>query len=508
MTLLFRTALLASLLAAMVAPGSSFAGKADDTLVYVSDEYINNISPYHNNTDEGAVFSQLIWDGLLSRSAIDGSVQPLLAASWKWAGVDAIDFRLRKDVKFHNGDPFTAEDVVFTVNYVLSDKARVTTPEFVNWIAGAEASDPYTVRIRLKKPFPAALDYLAMALPIFPKAYFEKAGGLEGFIKAPVGTGPYKVVSLDPRKGVNMVRNDDYFRNIPKSAASISNLQYRIIPEPQSRIDAIKSGDANWIWRIPADQAESLSQDSSLEVAWEDSTIFSLLQMNAKGGSPLSAPFKDSRVRRAVSMAIDRETLQSVFAPMGQVINSFCRPGQNSCDQNAATIYPFDLVAARKLLAEAGYPDGFDTELFVYQNFEYTQAVIEDLKKVGIRAKLRTVSYSDLISQMEAGRTPLVLRNWASRQIYDASAVTGVFFKGGQNDLARDKEIMTLLAEGDSTIDALGRGAYYSKALARISSDAYVLPLFTNPSSYVTTKDLNFFPQPDGLPRFYQSTWR
>ncbi|AAZ36547.1 ABC transporter substrate-binding protein, partial [Pseudomonas savastanoi] len=184
---------------------SALAGKADDTLVYASDSEPENISPYHNDLREGVILGRLIWDNLVYRNPDNGEYQPMLATSWKQVDDTTIDFQLREGVKFHNGDPFTADDVVFTLNYVVSPESKVVTVQNVDWIKSAEKLGDYSVRLHLKKPFPPALEYLSNNVPMFPKKYFEEVG-MAGFSRKPIGTGPYKVTAIATGEGVKMNR--------------------------------------------------------------------------------------------------------------------------------------------------------------------------------------------------------------------------------------------------------------------------------------------------------------
>jgi peptide/nickel transport system substrate-binding protein len=121
---MFKSTLLGTVFALCLVPGAAFAGTANATLVYASDSDLENVSPYHNNMREGVILMHHVWDGLVLRDNATGKYVPLLATAWKWVDPTTLEFSLRTDVKFHNGDALTADDVAFTVNYVLSPKAR------------------------------------------------------------------------------------------------------------------------------------------------------------------------------------------------------------------------------------------------------------------------------------------------------------------------------------------------------------------------------------------------
>lgn len=505
---MLRTALLGSVLALCLAPGAALAGKAADTLVYASDSDLENVSPYHNNMREGVILMHHVWDGLVLRDVKTGKYVPLLAKSWTWIDPTTLELALRTDVKFHNGDPLTADDVVFTVNYVLTPEAKVVAKQNVMWMAGAEKVDAHTVRIKLKEPFPAAMEYLAAAVPIYPKAYFEKVE-IEGFAKAPVGTGPYKIVSATSGQGVKMVRNPDYMKDGPKGQPKIGKLDFRVIPDGESRVAELMTGGVDWIWRVPSDQADSLRSVPEISVLSSETMRVAFLIFEMQSDDPAMKPFKDERVRKAVSMAIDRQAMVDNLVRGGsRVMNAACFVEQTACVQDTVVKYAYDPAKAKALLKEAGYPDGFDTEMYAYRERDYAEAMIGYLQAVGIKAKLNFLKYPAMRGELHAGKSPITMNTWGSYSVNDASAFTGNYFKGSGDDRSRDPEVAAWLKEADSIVDESKRLELYGKALKRISEKAYVLPLFSYSANYAFTKDLAFTAQPDELPRFYAASWK
>ena len=181
--------------------GEAMAGKADDTLNWATDREIAVIDPYYNNTRELVVQGHLGWDGLLYRDLDTGEFKPLLASNYEWKGNLAIEFDLRKDVTFHDGSTFDADDAVYTLNHVANKDNGVLPYTNVAWIKNAEKLGPHKIRINLKKPFPAALAYLSNAVFMMPSGHYDKAPAKAdgkkdfGAVK-PVGTGPYKFVEV------------------------------------------------------------------------------------------------------------------------------------------------------------------------------------------------------------------------------------------------------------------------------------------------------------------------
>jgi peptide/nickel transport system substrate-binding protein len=497
-------ALLAALiLAAMPAR----ANKATDTLVYASNSEVDNISPYHNNQREGLIVSRHVWDTLVYTDPKTGEYTPELATSWKWESPTALVMDLRQGVTFHNGDKFTADDVVFTLNWAVSPEAKVVTRQNVDWIKNAEKLGDYKVRINLVKPFPAALEYLASVDPIFPEAYFRKVG-LSGFSKAPIGSGPYKITAVTP-KGVTMVKNTAYWAGSPLGQPKIGTLKFVVVPDAETRAAQLMTGEIDWIWRVPADQADSLKAQSGFTVQGGETMRVGYLAFDAQGSTAPNSPFKDVRVRRALNYAINRKVMATELVRGGsQVVNTPCFRTQFGCDASAAVQYTYDPAKAKALLKEAGYPNGFETEIYAYRDRDMAEAMIGDLRKVGVTAKLRFMQYPAMRTEFRAGKVPIAFLTWASNSVNDASAFTSIYFTGGADDNTKDNEVKGWLEAADTAVDPAARKAGYSRAIHKITDQAYWAPLLSYPTIYAYTSSLNFQAYPDEMPRFYQSTWK
>jgi peptide/nickel transport system substrate-binding protein len=505
-TNLVQRTILAGLLA--VGAASVHAGKANDTLTYASDSEVENVSPYHNNMREGVILAAMAWDTLIYRDTRTGEFKPQLATSWKWDSPTALNVTLRQGVTFQNGDRFSADDVAYTFNEVTSADAKIATRQNTDWIRNVEKIGEYQVRINLKTPFPAALEYLSGPTPIYPAAYFRKVG-LEGYSKAPIGTGPYRITAVVPGQGVTMVRNAAYFKDSPVPQPKIGNVRFVVIRDPEARLAQLMTGAVDWIWRVPADQADSLRAAPNIAVLSGETMRVGFMSINNNGTTPESAPFKDPRVRQALNMAINRKGLADSLVRGGsQPVHAPCFRTQFGCETAKVVKYDYDPAKAKALLAEAGFPNGFDTDLWAYREREYAEAMIGDLRKVGIRARLHFVQYPALRNEIRSGRAPLSFQAWGSFSINDASAFAGNYFKGGPDDTAKDAQTIALLQTADATLDKNDRKAKYAQALQRISEQAMWAPLFSYSTNYAFTSDLKFDAQPDELPRFFAASWK
>ena len=510
--MLSRWMIPAAALATALAAGQAVAGKADDTLNWATDREVAVVDPYYNNTRELVVMGHLGWDGLIFRNIETGEFEPLLATSWEWIDDTTLEFELREGVVFHDGSSFGPEDVVYTVNHVASPESGVLTPANVNWMKSAEAVGENRVRIYLKQPFPAALAYLANAVFIMPEGHYDKApvkadGTRDYGAVAPVGTGPYRFVESKAGEYVLWEKNENYFAGSPKGQPQIGKIRFRTIKEMNTQIAELLTGGLDWIWDVPKDQAERLEGMPGVTVANAKTMRISYIAFDVDGDSG-ETYYTDKRIRMAVAHAINREAIvKNLVGPAAVVIHSACHPDQFGCTQDVPK-WDYDPEKAKKLLAEAGYPDGFDTTIYAYRQREYTEAVIGDLAKVGIRAKLNFMQYRALRDLVWKGKTPLHHMTWGSNSIPDVSASLGHFFSGGRDDPAKDPEVVAWVKEGNTTVDPEKRKAAYKKALEKISGELYWLPMFTYAKYYAWTADLDFTPTSDEIPRFYAASWK
>ncbi|MCA1323023.1 ABC transporter substrate-binding protein [Herbaspirillum sp. alder98] len=498
----------ALLVAGAAASFSAMANKANDTLVYASDSEVENISQYHNNLREGVILAHLIWDTLVYRDPKTNEYKPQLATAWKWESPTALVLDLRQGVLFQNGDKFSADDVVFTFNYVVAPDSKAVTRQNTDWIKSVDKLGDYKVRINMKAPFPAALEYLAGPLPIYPGAYFKKVG-LEAFSKAPIGTGPYKVTSVTPGQGVTLVKNAGYFKESPQGQPSIGNIKFMVIPDPETRAAQLMTGAVDWIWRVPPDQADSLKSNPKLAVQSGETMRVGFVTLDATGSSSANSPFKDLRVRQAVNYAINRKGIaENLMRGGSQPVYTACFRTQFGCDTNAAIKYDYSVAKAKELLAAAGYANGFDTDIYAYREREVAEAIIGDLHKVGIRARLHYLKFAALQNEYRSGKTPMTFQAWGSFSMNDTSAFAGVFFKGSADDITKDPQLQQLVQAGDTSTDPAVRKTSYSKALEMISKQAYMAPMFSYSTYYAFNAQLKFQGYPDELPRFYEASWK
>ncbi len=485
------------------------AQRSADTLRIAFTDAVPNIDPYFNSQRTGIIIAHHAMDGLVHRDPHTFKNVPALATEWKWVDAKTLDFTLRQGVKFHDGTGFSADDVVYTINTVVHPDTRLSTPANYSWIDRAEKTGDFSVRLHMKRPTPAALDYLAMVTPIWPKAYREKVGA-DGYSRMPIGTGPYRYTKVDVATGVEYERFDDYYAGGPKGKPAIRKIVARYVSEPTTQLNELLAQRLDWIWNVNPDQINNVNRMPFLTATRQESMRIGFLQMDAAGRSGKDNPMTKQKVRQAVFHALDRETIANKLVGGGSRVPAVpCYPSQFGCNQDVAVRYDYNPAKAKQLLAEAGYPDGFDIEFVSYvQPRQWPEAVQNYLNAVGIRAKFNFMQVAAQIRRSLAGELALQLGSWGSYSINDVAAILPNYFNGGASDYARDEELTKLIEAGGSTADEDERKKNYDAALRRITEQAYIVPMHTYVSTYAFNKQLEFPTFADELPRFYLAKWK
>jgi peptide/nickel transport system substrate-binding protein len=501
-----RIAMIAALFAASALATPALAGKRDNSIRFGADQVVANVDNYFNQSAIGAIIADQVWDTLIYLDPRTGDYQGQLATAWRRIDDRTIEFELRRGVKFHNGAAFDADDVAYTVNFVTKPENKIVPQFLVAWIDHAEKVDQYKVRIVAKQPFPPAIAYLATAIVIYPHEYYAKVGPA-GMNRNPVGTGPFRVVEHAVGKYIRMERNLDYFKDSPKPMPKVDKVEIRFIPDPQTQIAEMLAGGVDIVWNVARDQAEQLRAVPNLQVVPGETGRIAFLHLNGSEKTP-APPLRDIRVRKAIMHAIDREAMvKSIVSEGARVLHTFCIPSMFGCTDEGAPRYAYDPAKAKQLLSDAGFPNGFDIDLYAYRDRPQTEAMIGYLRAVGIRANLRFVQGPVARDARRAGKVAMLHQTWGAT-IQDVYDVLPTFLGGNPDDMNRDGEVRDLIDRGNTSLDPEVRKASYARALVLVQERAYVLPLYSLPTYYVAAKDLVFTAYPDEIIRFWEMSWK
>jgi peptide/nickel transport system substrate-binding protein len=482
------------------------AGRRDNSIRVASYQVADIIDPYFNTSLITTILAHQIWDTLIYRDPATDEFKGALAASWRRVDDRTIEFKLRQDIRFHNGAAFDADDVVGTLAFVTKPENKVIRRAETGWIDHAEKVDSSTVRLVTKEPFPAAFELLATNIFIYPHAYYAKVGPV-GMSEKPVGTGPFRVIEHARGKFIRMERNPDYFKDSPKAQPKVAKVELRFIPDQQTQLAEVLAGGLDLTWDVPPEQAAPARAVPNLKVVPGETERVAFLHINGGEATP-APPLRDVRVRKAIMYAIDREAiLKSLVGEGGRLLHTMCHPVMFGCTDAGAPRYDYDPAKAKQLLHEAGYPNGIELEFYAYRDRAQTEAMISYLRAVGIRANLRFMQPAAAREARRAGKVAMDHWTWGTG-IHDVYSIDSVFFGGNPDDMNRDGEVRSLLQRGDTSLDPAVRQEAYVKALALIQERAYALPLFALPISFIANKDLEFMVYPDEIPRFWEMSWR
>ena len=475
---------------------------AASSIVVALDVPPRMMNPHGDDSDAGLQYMANFFDGLLQRKGSDGTLVPALATRFERLDLNSWKFYLRKGFKFHNGNPFTAEDVKFSFERLSNPEVS----EFLNTgksIAAIDIIDKYTVVIRTKDPIPWFANNMHQVF-IMDKESTEARDSGDVMVK-PIGTGAYKLKEWVKGSYVRMVANENYWEGAP----SIKNVEVRPIKEASTRFAALVSGQVDLISGVPVELYDKLLKNPKLNVVSRPARRSIFLALGNKPDSPMA----DIRVRKEMYMAINEdEIIQKIMrghaSPAAQV------PDPPTIGYNPdIKRLPYDPKMAKKLLAEAGYPNGFSVTLSgpndrYVQDEKICEAVAKYLAKVGIKAKLDVKPKSIFFPEVAEGKLEFYLIGW-----FDGTFDMGrTYFKiahtrdrdkgfGGLNGAAySDPAVDKLLQATAGVVNPEGRGKVLQVLNKMAMEDKLVwIPLHYQEDLYAKqkAKGITFNPRPD-----------
>ncbi|HUX42029.1 MAG TPA: ABC transporter substrate-binding protein [Rectinemataceae bacterium] len=388
-------------------------------------------------------------------------VVPDLAESWDIPNNVTYIFHLRKGVKFHNGREMTAEDVKYSLNRVLDPKTASPGRSYISLIDAIDVLDKYTVKVHLSAPLASLLDGLTSDnLSIVPKEVVEANGNLQ---KVECGTGPFMLKEWVADNSMTLVKNPDYFE---KGAPAVDKVIFRVIPEQASLLAGVKSGDIDFATINDGALIRQAAKDSKVVVMSKPGLNMRIFSFNTT-----RKPFDDVRVREAISLALDRSEILTI-AEFGMGKTTGPLPVAATQWALPPSKLPFstpDLAKAKKLLADAGYPNGFSFNITCSSTYEgglaVAQVAQDELKKIGVTANLEVVEWGAYIDKWVKRDydTMIELRGGSGepdrflyRTFYSTGAVNNFLFKDAEVDKLLDQgRTQTVFADRKATYDKL-----------------------------------------------------
>jgi peptide/nickel transport system substrate-binding protein len=449
------------LLFVALAFGPANAARDMDTIVIVQGVDPTTMDP-HNHMETPAWNVILnVFDTLLQRDS-NIKMDKILAESYRIVNDKTWEFKIRKGVKFHNGEDLKAENFKFTLERMADPKLKLRQTVFQGVIEKVEVMDDYTFRIITKDPYPVMDAMLCIYGPPLPIKYFQEKGP-EHFALNPVGTGPYKFVRWVKDDYILLEANENYFRGAPK----IKKIRFRPIPEATTRVAALQTQEADIITNIPPHLMKLMDWKGRSFVSKVPSVRVIYMAFDTLKPGPQT----DQRVRQAIAMGVDMKTnIKKVLEGNGVLLGSPLTDKHFGYDPSV-TPYEYNPEKAKKLLAEAGHAKGFDFTINspagrYLNDKEMAEAVAGDLRKIGINATVKTHEWGTYMNRMYShNNPPAYLLGWGNTS-FDADFTINPLMRTGKllGNVSFPK-LDALIDQGISTMDPKKRQKIYSDAV-------------------------------------------
>ena len=513
---MLRTLLRATLGVALAA-GLAATAVAQDIVIGLGAN-VTSIDPHYHNLSPNSAIAWHIFDRLVH---VDEKQRPVPGLATEWKAIDDTtwEFKLRQGVKFHDGSVFSAEDVVATlkrVPWVPNSPSAFTT--YTRQIKETIVVDPYTIRFKTEKPFPLMPAYLALVNIVSRKFEAAPTNDFNGG-RAAIGTGPFKFVEYVPGDRIVLQRNDEYWGAKPHWV----RVTLKLITNDPARVAALLAGDVQMIEAVPTTDVPKLKNNSSVAIARAVSNRLIYLHVDSfrpqtpyatdKAGAVLpNNPLKDKRVRQAISKAINRPAI------VERLMEGEAIPAGGLLPEGFFGVSPklkpeaFDPDGARKLLAEAGYPNGFGLTIHGpndrYVNDEkILQAIGPMLNRVGIDTRVITQPSATYFSQSgpPSFAYTVMMLGWAAGTGETSSPLRAIFAtydpeKGaGLSNRGRysNPKLDQLLAEALQTVDDPKRDKLLQEASEIGIGDVAIIPLHFQVNLWALRKGLAYAPRAD-----------
>ena len=491
--------LLAVTVACVIAASIAAPNANATTLRWGAQNDILTLDPHSQNHATTHGLLQHTYESLV-RYTKDFQVEPSLATSWQQISPTQWRFNLRKGVKFHDGSPFTADDVVFSYARIIQPQG--TNQIYVSGVKEIKKIDDFTVEAILSGPNPVLLRLL-VDFRIMSKTWAvkNKSENVQNYVakeesfasRNANGTGPYIIKLWEPDKRILMVANPAWWDKI---SGNVTEVIYTPIKADATRVSALLAGDVDIVTDLPTQDVTRLRTDPKLKVldGHEVRTIFigmdqfspELLYSNIKGKNP----FKDIRVRKALNMAVDRETIKRVtMRGLSIPAAIMVAPGVHGHAVELDKVVPVDAEGAKKLLAEAGYPAGFEFSLDCPNNRyvndeEICQALVGMWARVGLKVKLNAQPMASFISKIQKLDHSAYMLGWGVAT-FDANYTLQSLMRtkttgaDGSFNLGRisDAKLDALIDAAKTETDVKKRDTLLHDALVLTRDNFYYVPL-------------------------------
>lgn len=491
------------------------AARRDDTLNVAFPREVRTLDALYSNIRELDIVSLLIDDALF---AIDGDthqIVPLAAKSGELVADKTFEIELRDDVLFHDGSRLTAEDVVYTLEWMTNDKSGTEyVSRFRSWLEKAEALSPTRVRISMKSNYAFIRHDLAMYAKIRKKGTYHDASKPDGIdpnatVSRLNGTGPYRVAAFRPGETLLLERNPAYRKDGPKGTPAIGRISIRIIPDFTTQAAEVMAGGVDWTFGVPTDIAEDVGRTGRAQVLTAPSLRIAFIVLDAMGKVQPNGPLTKLEVRQALNHATDRGIIATrLERGKAQAIHTPCLPVQFGCAQEVQR-YDFNPQRARELLAAAGYPNGFEIELWTGRDRTIVEAIAQMWGRVGVRVRVRNVPNAALTKALQEKQVAAYFTTYGSFGIPDAGAILPDRLGRGYNSAMHGNvELEDSIIAAQGTFNQADRQKHFRRAVEIMADNAFWVPVFEYTQNFLMSQDVVYAQSADGMPRLFLARWK
>lgn len=483
--------LLALLLAGPVSARAENGGKTLSVCDDVRDPL--TLDPHKQFAEKNHTLLQQMYEGLVRFDA-HGRIEPALAVSWQRRDPLRVRFKLRAGVRFHNGEPFDAEAVRFTIERYLDPKTGFPALGFINSLSKAEVIDDLTVDIVTKFPDGLLLNRLAGFVLVVPPRYMKEKGA-EVLESTPVGTGPYRFESWKRGVELAMTRNERYWdAGYPKS----DRLVFKFLPT-EGQLEALRSGELDIATELPGTQTTEAMRSGALGVIKTPSFYTVTGSLNSAFG-----PLKDARVRQALNFAINKdELIRYDLLGNGRAIATVTMEGEEGHNARLKP-YRYDLKKAQRLLREAGYPRGFALKTLVKVQGERAAKIIsKQLARIGVTLDVHLITDAEVVQALTGGEWDVFIAGCPDPMAHSYFIQSIYLYGKSPYRVAVNPAYDAKLEGMVATLDDEVRRASAEELDRYMYDEALLLFLYQRVKTYGVRKGVDFEPSITGMPYFF-----
>lgn len=445
-----------------------------DILVIGISQTVSTLDPAMHRDRVVETVIRNMFDGLVTRTP-DMRVVPQMAESWCLIDENTWEFKLRRGIRFHNFEAFTSEDVKFTIERIITERAvdGKSSPRkgLLGPVTGVTIIDDYTIHINTQEPWPTLIAMLPFH-EIVPKAYVEKMGSAY-FAEHPVGAGPFRFVEWRKGEHIIMERFDEYYGGSPDippvTPARVKTLIFKPIPETATRVAALKAGECDLIQMVPPHLIKNIEKDPRTRIFSCRGTLSFYIGMNC-----IQPPFSDRRVRQAMNHAVNmRAVINTILEGMAVRLPGPLMLGSFGYNHDLKP-YEYDPDKAKQLLSEAGFKNGFEVELDTVQDLnEVALAVSAQLARVGVRANVRLWEWGVLRTRLRAHERAMFISSWGDASLDSIGILKPTLHSAGRGNYTgySNPEVDHLLERAEVGMDADQRKQFFREAQRLIYED-------------------------------------